>query len=358
MRSSTHPKIAILDATNSNKKRRKMLNEHFRKVNERFGTKFRVVWIESICNDDELIEKNIVSVKLKNPDYKNVDPHEAISDFRKRIENYKKQYETVEDSEGSYIKLIDTGSKVIGHKVQGFIPGRIMYFLMHLNIHTNTVFMTRHGESEYNVMGKIGGDAPLSENGQSYAGALAEFMVQQTEYRDGMKVWCSTLKRTMQTAAAFTNKQPMKWRALSEIEAGICDGLTYAEIKKKYPEEFAARARDKLCYRYPRGESYKDIIHRLEPVIFELEKESKPVLVIGHQAVLRCLYGYFMGIPQEKIPHLKFKLHEVTKLRPEAYGVEEEKFHFSVPTTDRLNLDDEQQMDAVAVELLNRQTTT
>lgn len=30
----------------------------------------------------------------------------------------------------------------------------------------------------------------------------------------------------------------------------------YAEVKEKMPEEFAARARDKYNYRYPRGESY------------------------------------------------------------------------------------------------------
>ncbi len=43
---------------------------------------------------------------------------------------------------------------------------------------------------------------------------------------------------------------------------------------------------DKFRYRYPRGESYEDVIQRLEPVIFELERERRTVLVIGHQAVL------------------------------------------------------------------------
>lgn len=42
-------------------------------------------------------------------------------------------------------------------------------------------------------------------------------------------------------------------RNLDELYAGVCDGLTYAEIKEKYPEEFARRQEDKLTYRYPRG---------------------------------------------------------------------------------------------------------
>ena len=51
----------------------------------------------------------------------------------------------------------------------------------------------------------------------------------------------------------------MQWRALDEIDAGACEGLTYAEIKAAQPEEYAARMQDKLRYRYPRGESYLDV---------------------------------------------------------------------------------------------------
>jgi broad specificity phosphatase PhoE len=63
------------------------------------------------------------------------------------------------------------------------------------------------------------------------------------------------------------------------VDVGICDGLTYEEIAEKMPMEYAARQVDKLCYRYPRGESYQDVIHRLEPVIVELERASAPVMV-------------------------------------------------------------------------------
>ena len=45
--------------------------------------------------------------------------------------------------------------------------------------------------------------------------------------------------------------------------------------------------------RYPRGESYEDLVARLEPVIMELERQQN-VLVIGHQAVIRCLLAYFL----------------------------------------------------------------
>ncbi len=45
--------------------------------------------------------------------------------------------------------------------------------------------------------------------------------------------------------------------------------------------------------RYPAGESYMDVIQRLEPVIIEMEREKECVCIVGHQAILRALYGYF-----------------------------------------------------------------
>ncbi len=60
----------------------------------------------------------------------------------------------------------------------------------------------------------------------------------------------------------------MEWRSLREIEVGVCDGLSYDAIRDEFPAEYKARENDKLRYRYPRGESYMDIISRLESVIF------------------------------------------------------------------------------------------
>lgn len=63
--------------------------------------------------------------------------------------------------------------------------------------------------------------------------------------------------------------------------------LPETKVKENFPKEYAARERDKLRYRYPRGESYLDIIARLEPVIFEMERQKAPLLIIAHQ--VRCL---------------------------------------------------------------------
>ena len=71
--------------------------------------------------------------------------------------------------------------------------------------------------------------------------------------------------------------RPRQWHALDEIHAGIFDGMTYAEVEAADPEEFKLRKMNKLSYRYPRGESYVDVIQRLDTIIHELERQRDPV---------------------------------------------------------------------------------
>ena len=135
-----------------------------------------------------------------------------------------------------------------------------------------------------------------------------------------MRVWTSWLKRTIQTAADIDAPQE-RWKALNEIDAGSCEELTYEEVAEKYPEEFAARDLNKLTYRYPGGESYEDLVARLEPVIMELERQGNVVL-IAHQAVLRGILAYFMEKPLSELPYIKVPLHTLIKITPVAYGCE------------------------------------
>lgn len=53
--------------------------------------------------------------------------------------------------------------------------------------------------------------------------------------------------------------------------------------------EYEKRLLDKLTYRYPGvgGESYLDVIERIRPVLIELERQRKSVVIVCHIAVLR-----------------------------------------------------------------------
>ena len=74
-----------------------------------------------------------------------------------------------------------------------------------------------------------------------------------------------------------------------------------------------------------RGESYNDIIERLQPVIFELERTTKPVIVVSHQAVLRCLISYFIDLPKVKIPYYSIPLHTLVKIVAREGSYDEER---------------------------------
>ncbi len=139
------------------------------------------------------------------------------------------------------------------------------------------------GETEFNVSGRIGGDSELTERGVRFSRLLALYVASLKHNR--LKVWTSWMKRTIQTTKYIGGVQE-RWKSLNEIDSGLCDGMTYADIKKKHPDDFVARDVDKFSYRYPRGESYEDLVARLEPVIMELERQDSVVLV-AHQAVLR-----------------------------------------------------------------------
>uniref|UniRef100_A0A8C8VRT4 6-phosphofructo-2-kinase/fructose-2,6-bisphosphatase 2 n=1 Tax=Peromyscus maniculatus bairdii TaxID=230844 RepID=A0A8C8VRT4_PERMB len=280
--------IAVFDATNTTRERRDMI------LNFAEQNAFKVFFVESVCDDPDVIAANILEVKVSSPDYPERNRENVMEDFLKRIECYKVTYQPLDpdnyDKDLSFIKVINVGQRFLVNRVQDYIQSKIVYYLMNIHVQPRTIYLCRHGESDFNLLGKIGGDSGLSPRGKQFAQALKKFLEDQ-EIQD-LKVWTSQLKRTIQTAECLgvTYEQ---WKILNEIDAGVCEEMTYAEIEKRYPEEFALRDQEKYLYRYPGGESYQDLVQRLEPVIMELERQGN-ILVISHQAVMRCLLAYFL----------------------------------------------------------------
>nr|KJB20409.1 hypothetical protein B456_003G146900 [Gossypium raimondii]KJB20410.1 hypothetical protein B456_003G146900 [Gossypium raimondii] len=251
--------VGIFDATNSSRSRRNMLM----KMAE---GRCKIIFLETICNDERIIERNIRLKIQQSPDYAEEPDFEAgLQDFTTRLANYEKVYEPVD--EGSYIKMIDMasghGGQIQVNNISGYLPGRIVFFLVNTHLTPRPILLTRHGESRDNVRGRIGGDSVLSDTGEIYMKKLANFVEKRLKSERTASIWTSTLQRTILTASPIVGFPKIQWRALDEINAGVCDGMTYEEIKKNMPEEYESRKKDKLRYRYPRGESYLDVIQRL-----------------------------------------------------------------------------------------------
>jgi 6-phosphofructo-2-kinase/fructose-2,6-biphosphatase 2 len=87
---------------------------------------------------------------------------EAIEDFYNRIKKYESVYETLSDdydSEKSFIKIINIGKRIVLNNIKGYIPSKISSLLLNYSILPNKIYLSRHGESTYNKLGKIGGDS-------------------------------------------------------------------------------------------------------------------------------------------------------------------------------------------------------
>ncbi|XP_037930903.1 6-phosphofructo-2-kinase/fructose-2,6-bisphosphatase 1 isoform X2 [Teleopsis dalmanni] len=320
--------IAVFDATNSTRDRRQLIYDIVVKQHN-----FRLFFVESICDDPQIIEQNIKEVKVSSPDYINMNTDLVVRDFLQRIEHYEERYQPIDEigeSHFSFMKVYNAGKKVVVYNNEGHVESRIVYYLMNTHITPRTIYLTRHGESDHNLKGLIGGDSNLSERGRLYGQALSSYIEKQQI--DGLRVWTSWMKRAIQTVAGIKAPQE-RWKALNEIDAGHCEEMTYEQIKEKYPEEFKARDLNKFAYRYPRGESYEDLVARLEPVIMELERQGN-VLVVSHQAVLRCLFAYFLDKSADELPYLYVPLHTVIKLTPVAYGCKVEHIKLPIDAVD------------------------
>uniref|UniRef100_A0A7S4M002 6-phosphofructo-2-kinase domain-containing protein n=1 Tax=Guillardia theta TaxID=55529 RepID=A0A7S4M002_GUITH len=327
--------VAIFDATDGTRCRRRWLVDELSPI---LQSKSNIIFVESVCEDQTIVEQNIRATKLNLPTYHGMSEDSAIEDFRNRILNNTSHYQTMceADKDFSWIKTVDGGKQVVLNKIFGYLPGRIASFVMNLHTTPKSIYLTRHGESNYNVKQKIGGDTELSPHGEEFATCLARWVQDNVvKHHPRARLWTSTLRRSIQTARhirhdkvlingeSWITMRPRRWHDLDEIHAGKFDGMTYEEIAAQSPEEVAMRSRDKLGYRYPRGESYLDVFQRLETIIHELERLRDPVLIVAHQGILRILYGYFMWDEikeREECPHIKIPLNEVKCLRPYAYG--------------------------------------
>ncbi|GMH54044.1 hypothetical protein TrRE_jg7799, partial [Triparma retinervis] len=93
--------VAVFDATNSTRSRREKIKLA---CNARKRHPVGLVFVESLCDDEGLLEDNF-RLKVRNsPDFRGMTEEEAMRDLKIRVLNYEKVYETLDDDDSSYIK--------------------------------------------------------------------------------------------------------------------------------------------------------------------------------------------------------------------------------------------------------------
>jgi broad specificity phosphatase PhoE len=155
-----------------------------------------------------------------------------------------------------------------------------------------TVYLIRHGETEWNIIGRWQGilDVQLNKVGREQAQKLAE----EAKNTGIEAIYSSDLSRAAETAQALAaplGLTPILDTRLRELHIGVFQGLKEAEIKQKYPEEFAAFLANPLEYRIPEGESRMDLQARVFALWKELLSSSQhqTIALVSHNGTLKML---------------------------------------------------------------------
>ncbi len=151
------------------------------------------------------------------------------------------------------------------------------------------IYLIRHGRPEF-PSGKdccIGRtDYPLSLEGFHQAERLGEYFSKKPI----STVYCSSLLRSVQTAEAIARDgiPLIQIDGLGEIDCGLWEGLTFDEIKEKYPEQYAKRGEDPVLFAPEGGENLTEGLVRFQAAMEQILSESDgDVAVVAHASVNR-----------------------------------------------------------------------
>lgn len=156
------------------------------------------------------------------------------------------------------------------------------------------LILVRHGQTDMNVEGIYFGwlDPALNEKGREQ-GERAKEVLRKISYDN---IYSSDLKRASETARLvnYLNRELVLDKRLRELNFGIFEGLSYEEIKSKYPEECKESEKDWQNFNFITGENPKDLQKRAVEFVESLDLE-KNNLVVTHWGVINCILSWYFS---------------------------------------------------------------
>ncbi len=178
------------------------------------------------------------------------------------------------------------------------------------------LYLVRHGETEGADIRRYKGsiDVLLSEKGERQIERVSAFLLKDLQKRSDppsspellKAVYCSDLQRATRSAEIIAKPyslDPVIVPSLRERNFGIWEGMSFDEIRKKYPEEFDAWAGNPLQFSPMQGESTMVMKER---VIYAFEKiignhKGDCIAIVSHGGVNRIILCHALGISLENI---------------------------------------------------------
>lgn len=162
--------------------------------------------------------------------------------------------------------------------------------------------LLRHGQTEPEEPWRFLGqrEVPLSETGRAQARWWRTILA-DVQFQAAV---CSDLSRCCETAEILVQGRNLALQVLPglrEIDLGEWDGLSKAEVQRRFPGQFEARGADLAGFRPPGGESFADLQARAWAALKPLLEGPGPLLVVGHSGVNRVLICKTLGLPLEHL---------------------------------------------------------
>ncbi len=171
----------------------------------------------------------------------------------------------------------------------------------------------RHGETDWNVEGRLQGqlDIPINARGRAQAArngkAMADYLAREGIDPGALHFVSSPLGRSMETMgfvrAALGLAGP--WETddrLKEVSFGDWASKTYDELRQSGEnEKVRARKRDKWSFRPPAGETYAELAARVGEWLDTLTGDT---VAVTHGGIFRVLHGHLVGTPWHEVPSL------------------------------------------------------
>jgi probable phosphoglycerate mutase len=173
-----------------------------------------------------------------------------------------------------------------------------------------TLYLVRHGETDWNAQGRLQGwrDIPLNDRGRGQAAEAAERIRALVPDPARLAYVTSPLSRareTMEILRRTLGLDASGYRAderLKEIAFGAWEGLTWKEIRRADPGGAGARERDRWGFRPPRGESYPDATARIAPALDDLEADA---VLVCHGGTTRVIVAHLCDVAPERVPRME-----------------------------------------------------
>ena len=185
------------------------------------------------------------------------------------------------------------------------------------------VYLIRHGETEGAESRRYKGhiDVLLSEKGMEQMKRVADFIVgaglcacpiqgqpQRVAPTDNIlsAVYCSDLSRAIKSAEIIAGPFALKpeiVEGLKERNFGVWEGMTFDEIREKWPDAFNSWAVNPLKFSPMGGESTIEVRDRVRKAFYEIIERNKgrDIAIVSHGGVIRVLLCEMLGMPLENI---------------------------------------------------------